>query len=141
VVRASTAVPIYFPPMKLDDYLLVDGGVVANNLSEHILLYSLEHWGQNEEYYQLSLGTGTYYPNYEKSNGLFSWSNKIFSLLFNASSTYELTNVKKLGKFEPLKVFHRLNFELDSDIGLDDYTSFDKLDKMYNKWSVFRLLA
>lgn len=135
IIRASTAAPTYFPPMQIDNLLLVDGGVVVNNLSELIFINALEHWGTNEEYYQLSLGTGFFNSKHErKPSGLISWSTKILDVLFAASSAYETLATKKLSKIQNLKQFHRINLELEKDIGLDDYNTFDLMDKIFESW-------
>ncbi len=39
-----------------------------------------------------------------------------------------------LSLIDNLKCFHRLEINLDSDISLDDYNSFDQMDQIYSKW-------
>ncbi len=46
-------------------------------------------------------------------SGLLSWS------------SLSLNNVK---------YFYRLNINLDNDIVLDDYNSFNQMDQIFNKW-------
>lgn len=135
IIRASTAAPTYFPPMQLDNLLLVDGGVVVNNLSELIFINALEQWGAHQDYYQLSLGSGFFNKKHDgKLLGIISWSTKILDVLFAASSAYETMATKKLSKIQNLKQFHRINIELDKDIGLDDYTTFGLMDKIFESW-------
>jgi patatin-like phospholipase/acyl hydrolase len=62
LVRGSTATPTYFPPFVLDSHTLIDGGVVTNNLSELIFTHALVHYGQQEEFFQISISTGNYNP-------------------------------------------------------------------------------
>ncbi len=55
IVRGSTAAPTYFPPYQLDSKLLVDGGIVTNNMSELIFTKALSYYGKEEEFFQLSI--------------------------------------------------------------------------------------
>jgi hypothetical protein len=137
VVRSSTAAPTYFPAYKLDNYTLIDGGIVANNLSELIFIHALGHYGNEEEFFQLSIGTGNYNPKLKNvPSGLWSWSGPIFDVLFSAASTNDMNNLKKLAKFEKMKHFYRLDLNLDDNITLDDYTAFDKMEQIFDKWIV-----
>ena len=134
IIRGSVSAPTYFQPYQLDDKLLIDGGIVANNLSELIIIEANNYF-KNELFYQLSLGTGIYLPKIKSiPNGLFSWSNLIIDTIFNASSEYQLDLLHKENKKENLKYFHRLNFILEEIIELDDYLSFEKMDIIFEKW-------
>lgn len=135
LVRASTAAPTYFPPFILDSHILIDGGVVANNLSELIFTNALIHFGHNDDFFQLSIGTGSYNPKISNApTGMWSWSGSIIDVFINASSTYEMNTLKKLSKLNNLKHYYRLDLSLDENIILDDYTAFDKMDKIFEKW-------
>ena len=52
IIRGSSAAPTYFPAFKLENYILIDGGTVANNLSELIFYNALCYFGDEEDYYQ-----------------------------------------------------------------------------------------
>ena len=135
IVRGSTAAPTYFPPYKLDSHLLVDGGVVANNLSELIYTHALSYFGKEEDFFQLSIGTGCYKSKSKiVPSGLLSWSSSIINVFFNASSSFEMNELKKLSLIDNLKHFYRLDINLDIDISLDDYNSFDQMDQIFSKW-------
>ena len=139
IVRGSTAAPTYFPPYKIDlishTYLLVDGGVVTNNLSELIFTHALTHFGKDETFFQLSLGTGTYNSQLKYTpSGLLSWGTSIIDVFFKASSSYEMNELKKLSMLENLKYFYRLDINLENDISLDDYNSFDTMDIIFDEW-------
>jgi len=135
LVRSSSAAPTYFPPYVLDKYTLIDGGVVTNNLSEYIFINALDHYGADEEYYQLSLGTGTYTRKFETlPGGLWSWSSSIMDVLFSATSNYEMSTLNKISHFEKLVKYDRVDIELSEPIILDDYTAFDKMDSIFNMW-------
>ena len=135
LIRASTAAPTYFPPFVLDSHTLIDGGIVTNNLSELIFTHALVYYGQQEDFFQLSIATGNYNPNIiHTPNGLYSWSSSLLNVFFNASASYEMNTLKKLSKIENLKHFYRLEINLEEDITLDDYTAFDQMDQIFAKW-------
>lgn len=135
LIRSSTAAPTYFTPYSLDKYTLIDGGVVTNNLSEYIFINALEHFGVDEEYSQLSIGTGLYTHKYKiSSGGLWSWSGSIIDVLFSATSNYEMITLNKIAHFENLKDYNRIDIDLDEPITLDDYNSFDRMDTIFTKW-------
>lgn len=135
IVRGSASAPTYFSPFNLDDMTLIDGGVVTNNLSEIIFLNALDYFGKDEEFFQLSVGTGTYnYKFTQPPSGLWSWGGPIIDIFFLASSKYEMTALKNISKYENLKQFHRIDIELEEDITLDDCYAFDKMDLIFEIW-------
>lgn len=135
IIRGSTAAPTYFPAYELDEYMLIDGGIVANNLSDLIFTHALTHYGKEEEYFQISIGTGCYNPKLSSPpSGLWSWSGPILNVLFSAASINDMNNLKRIGVYDNLKHFYRLDLNLDDDITLDDYTAFDKMDNIFDKW-------
>jgi len=135
LVRGSTAAPTYFPPFELNSHTLIDGGVVTNNLSELIFTHALVYYGQQEDFFQISIGTGNYNPKPAQTpSGMWSWAGSLINVFFNASASYEMSTLKKLSKIENLKHFYRLDINLDEDITLDDYTAFDKMDQIFDQW-------
>lgn len=137
VVRGSTAAPTFFPPFVLDNHILIDGGVVTNNLSELIFTHALVHYGHEEEFFQVSIGTGIYNPKVTSTpSGLWSWAGSIINVFSNASGSYEMKTLKELSKIENLKHFYRLEIPLDENIILDDYSAFNKMDKIFETWLV-----
>jgi len=135
VVRSSTAAPTYFPPYKMDEFMLIDGGVVTNNLSEYIFINALDYYGPQEEFFQVSIGTGTYTRKFDyPPSGLWSWGSSIIDVFFSATSTYEMNTLNKISKFEKLKSFYRIDINLEQPISLDDYNSFDTIEEIFNKW-------
>jgi patatin-like phospholipase/acyl hydrolase len=135
IVRGSTAAPTYFNPYKSYGCNMVDGGVVANNMSEMTFIDSINYFGKNEEYLQVSIGTGNYkVKNKEVPSGIWSWSGAIVDTFFSASSSNEMINLDKLSKFENLKSFHRIDIELKQEIPLDCTSSFDIMDTIFEEW-------
>ena len=135
VIRCSTAAPTYFQPFVLGNYNLIDGGVVTNNLSELTFVDALEHFGRDEEYIQVSIGTGCHNTKFNCSpTGLWSWSGAIVDIFFAAASSYEMISLDKISKFENLKKFHRIDIELKYEIKLDDYTSYDMMTQIFESW-------
>jgi len=135
LIRSSTAAPTYFPAYQLNNLTLIDGGIVANNLSELSFTHALSHFGNDENFLQLSIGTGNYLPKFNNPpSGLLSWSGPIFDVLFSAASTNDMNKLMKIGRYENLKHFFRLDINLNENILLDDYNAFDKMDIIFNKW-------
>jgi patatin-like phospholipase/acyl hydrolase len=135
VIRGSTSAPTYFTPFNFESHVLVDGGVVANNLSELVFTHALNHFGFSNKFFQLSIGTGYHNPKMNPPpKGMWGWALPIFDVLFNASSVYEMSILRKISKFDHLEHFYRIDIELNENIGLDDYTAFDKMDKIFDKW-------
>ena len=132
VIRASTAAPTYFPPYKLDSYLLVDGGIITNNLSELNYTKANLYFNEKEDFFQLSIGSGYYKPQNKKKSGLLSWINFI-NISSNAISSFETVELKNL-LLNNLKYFYRLEIDLDTDIMLDDYNAFEQMEQIFNKW-------
>ena len=52
-------------------------------------------------------------------SGILSWSGSIVDIFFNASSSFEISELKKLSLIDNLKFFHRLEINLDSDSDSD----------------------
>jgi hypothetical protein len=57
-LRASSAAPFYLSSVSINDSLLVDGGVLANNPTYHGVLEAKSLWGNDKSYNFVSLGTG-----------------------------------------------------------------------------------
>lgn len=135
IVRGSSAAPTYFSPYKIHEYNLIDGGVVANNLSELTFIDAVEYFGKEEDYIQVSIGTGTYNETVKTyPSGIWSWSSSIVDVFFSANSNKEMMTLDKISKFENLKHFHRLDIILNNIIRLDDSTSFDMMDIIVKEW-------
>ncbi len=135
IIRGSTSAPIYFPPFNLDSYLLIDGGLVTNNLTELVFTNALSYFGKDEEFFQLSLGCGFLNPNlYGTPSGLWSWSSSLLNIMTNGTGSLEISKLKKISNINNLKHYHRLNIDLDIKIALDDYTAFNKMDVIFNRW-------
>ncbi|MFZ9036103.1 MAG: patatin-like phospholipase family protein, partial [Francisellaceae bacterium] len=58
IADASTAAPTYFPPVKIGDSWMIDGGIAANNPDMCALSYALKLGFSLEKIKMLSLGTG-----------------------------------------------------------------------------------
>jgi len=134
IIRSSTAAPILFPPYKLNDKILIDGGIVNNDLSELIYTKALNYY-ENEEFIQLSIGTGIYKPKLTPMPlGLLSWNKTILETIFYAHSKYEYNTMKDLSKINNLKHFFRINILLDKYISLDDFNAFNEMDLIFDEW-------
>ena len=132
VILSSCSAPLYFNPNKLDEFLLADGGLWANNPS---LVALTEGDGKIKEFNNgvkisldniklLSIGTGIghkYYDvsNHESDNWGFirKWkSSQLVDTILNLQSI----NVHNTVNFMlPKNNYIRINFESDSELSLD----------------------
>jgi hypothetical protein len=87
VGRATSAAPTYFPAAKIDrSYLMVDGGVFANNPSMCALAAATTLWPR-EPYKILSLGTGTKVKSVDAGNwGASQWVINLASIFMDGSA-------------------------------------------------------
>lgn len=122
-VLASCAAPVYFDPVTVENYLLADGGVWANNPGLAAVIdarYRLRV--PLEDIRVLSLGTGesaTAYGTTPRRWGLLNgWKNIefiAFLLSLQAQSTHNYLKLM-LGKHQLV----RLNFKTDKPLPMDD---------------------
>lgn len=131
-VLASCSAPSYFPPQRVDNYQLCDGGLWANNPSLVAVTEAQTRLNADRSSIRLlSIGTGlgkNYYPlsNKTKRWGFFNgWGiPKFISMLLNLKAETS-TNITKLILEE--KQFLRLNFESDLPLPLDNIDKIDDL--------------
>lgn len=131
-VLASCSAPLYFNPTKLDNFLLADGGLWANNPSLVALTEAVGKIKKTTEIEQitfenvklLSIGTGIGYKYYDLSKFesdswgfLFDWErSKLIDTILNLQSI----NTHNVVSFMlPKNNYLRLNFESDRDLSLD----------------------
>ncbi|NPB00964.1 MAG: patatin-like phospholipase family protein [Crenarchaeota archaeon] len=95
VLRAATAIPTYFKPMKLSGQYFCDGGVVAN--CPLLAAYTeMRKLFPNEKIVIISLGTGAVStarkePKYEKF-GILKWINPLLNIFVNNSYDVYITD-------------------------------------------------
>ncbi len=122
-VRATTAAPTFFPPLKLDGHCFIDGGVVANNPA--LCAYAeVKKLNPRDEIIVVSLGTGRLLQFHKygeiKNWGMLNWAIPIFNVLSNSSSATVDYQMKTLiGKDS----YFRIEFILDSKAERMDDTS------------------
>lgn len=87
VARATSAAPMYFPAATPDgNYIMVDGGVFANNPALCALAAARKLW-PNEEYRVLSIGTGSKVAGIDAGDwGGGQWAKHIISVLMDGSA-------------------------------------------------------
>lgn len=139
VVLATTAAPTYFPSVPVADlyrshftHNLIDGGIIANNPAEFILIECLKHVPmENRDIYILSIGTGikpedsiSYYES--KDWGLFEYLNPLIDNLFDASTSLVEETLKALTKLKMLNSF-RVNISIPEEASVMDNTEEDNI--------------
>ncbi len=78
ILDASSAVPVYFPPVKINNEYLIDGGVISNKPLELAYVQARILFGKGIKFKMLSIGTqsicGLKIENEDtQSMGLVSW--------------------------------------------------------------------
>jgi patatin-like phospholipase/acyl hydrolase len=79
VIDASTAAPIYFPPVKIQNEYYIDGGTVSNDPVLAGISMARAKWGEDVKLSVLSLGTGMTSDikitetNHPRKFGLVKW--------------------------------------------------------------------
>lgn len=136
-ILASCSAPTYFDPKKLENYLLADGGLWANNPSMVALTEARKIFGvQMEDMRVLSIGTGsktsTFGTNIKKSWGLmFGWKNKELVNFFMSINTQSVNNYLELILTKKSNL--RINFNTDLPLPLDDCKSIEELKSRADK--------
>lgn len=130
-VLASCSAPTYFDPVKVNEYLLADGGLWANNPSLAAVIDAQRRLGVDIRNIKvLSLGTGharnSYGVDQEKCWGLLNgWKGKEF-INFLVSLQAQSTNNYLQLLLKPEQVF-RIDFESDQPLPLDDPGTIEDL--------------
>ena len=129
-ILASCSAPIYFDPHKLDDYLLADGGLWANNPALAAVIEAQKHFGIDQNDIQiLSIGTGhskiIYSENTSRKWGLINgWKREEFiKFIFSLQSQSTVNYLDLLLRPEQIK---RIDFESDLPLPLDDVSMLDR---------------
>ena len=135
-IMGSTAAPTFFPPLFYDTHMLIDGGVITNNLSDFTYQSAKKFYGPDEKFLHVSIGTGRYLPKITwKPSGLWAWSG-LFGVLFSASANYKMNKLLTRPKIPNQPGFYRFDYVLQTDIILDDSNSFEKIKGIFDTWLV-----
>lgn len=129
-VLASCSAPVFFDPHKVDEYLLADGGLWANNPSLVAVIDANKKLGIPLENIKIvSIGTGhskKAYGTAERKWGLMNgWEHKELINFILSLQSQSTENYLKL-LLKPEQVL-RINFESDSDLPLDDVSCINDL--------------
>lgn len=130
-VLASCSVPLFFNPIKVNEYLLADGGLWANNPTLVSLVEALgpRLFIKKENIRILSLGTGLakeYYDpkDIDKNWGFLKWGVGLVSTSMNLQSI----NVDNIVRFiVGDDKYLRINFCTDSEVHMDDIDIVENL--------------
>jgi uncharacterized protein len=131
-VLASCSAPVYFPPESVDEYLVADGGLWANNPS---LVALVEATGKLQvpldRVRLLSLGTGSGHQRYsvrgssKRPWGIVTWGPRRLVDLALSIQAAAATNM--VGLLLPDNQQMRIDFQLNGDVRLDDHRSIEDL--------------
>jgi hypothetical protein len=130
-VLASCSAPTYFDPHRLNEYILADGGLWANNPALVAVIDAQKRLGVAQDDVQiLSIGTGhsktMYSTNASRKWGLINgWKHKQFiSFIFSLQSQSALNYLNLILRPGQIK---RIDFESDLPLPLDDMSILDDL--------------
>ena len=68
----TTAIPIYFPPIKVNDTWWIDGGIAISNPAVSAYVIGRKYFGPDTDIRIISMGTGIYQENWNEHN-LAEW--------------------------------------------------------------------
>jgi patatin-like phospholipase/acyl hydrolase len=130
-VLASCSAPTYFDPHRLDEYLLADGGLWANNPALAAVIDAQRLLGVAQDDIQiLSIGTGhsktMYGTNASRKWGLINgWKHKeLISFILSLQSQSAMNYLNLMLRPEQIK---RVDFESDLPLPMDDVSKLDDL--------------
>lgn len=130
-VMASCSAPLYFDPTKVNEYLLADGGLWANNPALAAVIDAKYRLGiRLEEIRLLSIGTGTsktyYGANTDRKWGILNGWKRLRFIDFCMSLQTQATHNYISLLLDKSQLF-RINFESDNPLPLDDCTKIADL--------------
>lgn len=129
-ILASCAAPAYFNPHKIENYLLADGGLWANNPALAAVIDAQKRLHINSENIKiLTLGTGHSKKSYKsqtKNWGLFTgWRGTNFIDFILSLQSQSIMNYLNLN-LESKQIL-RIDFESDGSLPLDDTSCLGEL--------------
>lgn len=130
-VLSSCCAPIYFNPHEVNDQLLADGGLWANNPALAALTETLGHNIDIKKYKirMLSLGNGVNVKSYpldwvDKKWGVTRWGTGLIDVIFNMQSFSAERYLRALMSKEQ---YLRINFEAEDNLPVDDMKTISLL--------------
>ena len=141
-VLASCSAPTFFDPHKVDEYLLSDGGLWANNPALVAVIDAQKRLAINYDDIQVvSIGTGhskvAYGLKHKRSWGFATgWRHKEFINFMLSLQSQSALNYLKL-HLKPEQIL-RIDFESDTDLPLDDVSEIDNLISLADKNFTYR---
>lgn len=136
-VQASCSAPTFFDPHKVDEYLLSDGGLWANNPALAAVIDAQKRLGiPYDDIQVVSIGTGhskvAYGLKHQGGWGFASgWKHKAFINFMLSLQSQSALNYLKL-HLKPEQIL-RIDFESDTELPLDDITEIDNLISMADR--------
>ena len=131
--EASAAAPIYFAPKVLNDHILIDGGVIANNPSLYAYEFAKRVLGKKKVRI-IAIGTAIGpAPALQADNvNLLDWAIELGSIITTPEQRTHTWVAKYLSKNSEDFKYHRYQYVADKDLSLDmiaeeDLNAFEKM--------------
>ncbi len=130
-VLASASAPIFFPPHKVGNFLLSDGGLWCNNPSLVAFSEAVHSFGRKpEDIRVLSIGTGVEKIKYNIKDNMSKWGfltnwkgKKLISTILNLQTVSHNNLINFLHRDKIL----RLSYQSDKELPLDDVSQINNL--------------
>lgn len=133
MARATSAAETFFPPFKLANMCLIDGGNFANNPSLFALIEAQKQFPDCTNFEIVSLGCGTVsmstpYEQLKKWN-IIDWASNIFGITSDGQSD---TVSYSMSRLKSVKSFKRFQITLTPDQADMDNVNEDHLKELIN---------
>lgn len=120
VVGASTAAPVYFPAIQINDDYYMDGGVVSNDPVFIAIQYAEKLWGQDQKLCVVSIGTGMsddidLKDIHPQDFGFLKWvSNNLLTMMTSSRTNYNKYIITRtVGQGNYLRINNPITVSMD----------------------------
>lgn len=131
-IDASSAVPVYFPPVEIEGELYTDGGLVSNSPLLPAVKKSRDLWGKNVKISMFSIGRSVQHMN---SNNIYKKKPRQFGLKtwLSTKLLVQKTEIKHFIDVIAELMFQNCFYRLESGINVNFDDTKEKTKKLLSK--------